>query len=156
MTKKCQNLLAQYSKNVFKKIVLHFEKLPRNSIKIPKNSRILQKSQARKLNSSLLDILLSLIKIFFDFFDSDLFSGLTWAYFEANPGDFPELTQNLRNLKQNYGKFDLIWASFWPICESNWAKIFLFSRISASIYSKLPKIRRNFFVILFGEYRYHC
>ena len=34
--------------------------------------------------------------------NSDLFSGLTQAYFEANSGDFPKLTQNFDNFKQNY------------------------------------------------------
>ena len=43
--------------------------------------------------------------------NSDLFSGLTQAYFEANSGDFPQLTQNFGNFKQNYRKSGKMWAN---------------------------------------------
>ena len=42
--------------------------------------------------------------------NSDLFSELTQAYFEANSGDFPQLTQNFGNFKQNYRKSGKMWA----------------------------------------------
>ena len=46
--------------------------------------------------------------------NSDLLSGLYKAYFEANSGDFPQITQNFGNFKEKHSKFDLTWAKYWP------------------------------------------